>query len=127
MKYCTTSILIAILFLASSVHAGAPTCSANSNGYCVYTGKISRIYVNSDNIILLYFDTPVALDVPTVAGLTITTGSAAAFHMDKNQEFAKAFYSTALAAQASGRKVTIQMRNVQSGYLEFDRIWLSAP
>lgn len=127
MQYFTKIILLSFFFIASNVSAGAPTCSASSGGYCAYTGKVSRIYVNSGNLILLYFDAAVALDVPTVAGYTISNGAAAAYIIDDNPEFAKTFYSTALAAQASGRNVSINMKGVQSGFLKFDRIWLEAP
>ncbi len=127
MRYFVKILLISSCLLAGYTNAGAPTCSASAGGYCVYKGKVDSIYVNASNFILLYFDTPVALDVPNVAGYSITRGEAAAFKIDNNPEFANYFYSTALAAQASGRSVSIQMRGVQSGYLQFDRIWLSAP
>ncbi|WJG07961.1 hypothetical protein [Aliiglaciecola sp. LCG003] len=46
--------------------------------------------------------------------------------MSDNIEFAKMFYATALAAQASNRDITIQTNGVESGYLKFTRVWLSA-
>lgn len=112
---------------AVNAFAGAPTCSANSGGYCSYTGAVEKIYVNSGGLILLYFDTSVTNEETSKAGITISNGGAAAYLIDSNPDFSSYFYSTALAAQASGREVTIQMRNTQSGYLKFDRIWLSAP
>lgn len=105
--------------------AAKPTCSPNYNGYCSYTGTVARIYINSGNLILIYFDEPINLSEPSKAGLSITEASAAAYKVNDNPEFAKLFYSTALAAQASKRKVTIQMRGITHGYLKFDRIWLS--
>jgi len=122
-------LFISILFLvfSCSSFSAAPSCSSAYGGYCAYVGKVDRIYINSGNLILLYFDTPMSIETASDAGLTVTNGGAAAYNMSDNLEFAKMFYSTALAAQASGREVNIQMRGTQSGYLKFDRIWLSAP
>ena len=105
--------------------AAKPTCSSNYNGYCSYTGTVDRIYINSGNLILIYFDEPINLSEPSKAGLSITETSAAIYRVNDNPEFARLFYSTALAAQASKRKVTIQMRDTLNGYLKFDRIWLA--
>lgn len=105
--------------------AAKPTCSPNYNGYCSYTGTVNRIYINSGNLILIYFDEPISQSEPEKAGLSVTETSAAAYKVNDNPEFAQLFYSTALAAQASKRKVTIQMRGTTHGYLKFDRIWLS--
>ena len=60
-------------------------------------------------------------------GMNITNANAAAFQVADNPDFAKLFYATALAAQTSGRAVTLQMRGSINGYLKFDRIWLAAP
>ena len=124
-KSLFVSVLILFPLLAS---AAAPTCHSHSSGnYCQYTGLVKRIYVNSGNLILIYFDAPVDVATANGYGMGISNGSAAAFSVSDNPEFAKLFYSTALSAQASGRAVSIQMRSNQSGYLKFDRIWLESP
>lgn len=115
-----------VLMLASfTALASVPTCHSSYNGYCQYHGKVSRIYVNSGNLILLYFDTEMDPGEGSTASMSLTTGAAAAVKMSDNPEFAKLFYSTALAAQASQRNVQIQMRGTISGYMKIDRIWLS--
>jgi len=116
-----------MLVISSGVIAASPTCSSAYGGYCNYEGKVQKVYINSGGLILIYFNKAIDVSVASEAGFTITNGSAAAFTVTKNPDFAKMFYSTALAAQASGRNVTIQMTGVNSGYLEFDRIWLAAP
>jgi len=113
--------------MSGAVFSSTPTCSANHGGYCQYKGKVENIYINEGNLILLYFDAAIPTGDADVSGVTITNGGAAAYNMTDNLEFAKMFYSTALAAQASGRNVTIQMRGTQSGYLRLNRIWLEAP
>ncbi len=121
-------ILAIGLFFSNISWAGAPTCHNHSSGpYCRYQGKVQNIYINTGNTILIYFDTPLDPNVASGVGLTITQPSAAAFDLDENPEFAKLFYSTALAAQASNRNITLQMRGTFAGYLKFDRIWLAAP
>lgn len=118
-------LFLYVTFFTFDSYAAAPTChDYKESGYCKYVGKVKSIYVNSSNIILLYFDTPVDLSQPQEYGFNISNNFAAAIDITKSPEFAKLFYSTALAAQASGRNVSIQMRGVQSGYLKVDRIWL---
>jgi len=78
-------------------------------------------------MILLYFDAPVDVASANSFGINITNPTAAALPVSENPEFAKMFYSTALAAQASDRSITIQMRKNYGGYLQADRIWLYAP
>lgn len=127
MKALAILTLMFTLLLSSNVRAGAPTCHSASGGYCQYSGIVKRIYINSGNIILIYFENAINISEAETAGFTISNGAAAAFRVSNNPDFAKMFYSTALAAQASGRKVAIQMRGVESGYLAFDRVWLEAP
>lgn len=118
-------ILIVLLVTSGVCFAVAPTCHSNgATNYCKYYGKVSSIYINSGNIILIYFENAIDVSVASSFGFNISHGEAAAFNVSDNPDFAKLFYSTALAAQASGRNVNIQMRDVQNGYLKFDRIWL---
>lgn len=118
-------ILILLLLLPMAGYAASPTCHTNPSGnYCQYTGKVQRIYTNSSNIILLYFEEPIDIADANSYGMNISNGSAAAFLASDNLTFAQMFYSTALTAQASGRSVQIQMRGSVQGYLKFDRIWL---
>lgn len=108
--------------------AAEPICKTyHSGNYCQYSGKVAQIYVNSGNLVLLYFDVPISVSDANSYGMGISNGSAASLSITDNPDFANYFYSTALAAQASGRNVTMQMRGSQSGYLKVDRIWLAAP
>lgn len=122
-----SAVLILGLFLSDSTVAGTPTCQLASNGspYCSYNGKVKQIYINSGGLILIYFDTPLSIDNAASVGYTITNGGVSAFSFAENPDFAKLFYSTALAAQASGRSISMQMRGTISNYMKFDRIWLA--
>ncbi|WP_299004916.1 hypothetical protein [uncultured Shewanella sp.] len=126
MKYLFSSIIL-LTMLNLNALAAEPTCHSGNPPYCKYIGKVNRIYVNADNLMLLYFDTDLPSEVADSAGYNVSKYSAAAFSVDQNPEFAKMLYSTALAAQASNRDVTIQMRGSTWGYLKIDRIWLDAP
>jgi hypothetical protein len=125
LKLKTILQLFILSLVATSVFSAEPQCSAEHSGYCYYQGKVDRIYVNSGNLILMYFDTPMQTSQALIAGMSITNGGAAAFKITENEIFANYFYSTALAAQASGRDIVIQMRGVESGYPRFDRVWLA--
>jgi hypothetical protein len=123
LKY---KLCVTFLVLTSTLAVAAkPTCTSAHGGYCSYRGTVANIYVNAGDTILIYFEEAIPLSETGVAGFTITKGSAAAFKISDNPDFAKMFYSTALAAQASGRAVSLQMKDVESGYLKFDRIWLA--
>ena len=65
------------------------------------------------------------LTIPEAVGLNMGHNQAAAVDLNANPEFAKLLYSSALAAQAAGRSILIQMRGNVGGYLKIDRIWLS--
>lgn len=117
-------ILALLLLLPMAGYAASPACHDN---YCQYTGKVERIYINSSNLILLYFEEPIDIADANSYGMNISNGSAAAFLATGNPTFAQMFYSTALTAQASGRSVQIQMRGSEQGYLKFDRIWIAQP
>jgi hypothetical protein len=111
--------------MCCSSFADQPTCHPHSGGaYCQYSGKVDRLYVNAGNLILLYFDTPLVKADAESNGINVSSIDAAAININDNPEFSNLFYSTALAAQASDKKIIIQMRGTQSGYLKADRIWI---
>ena len=127
-RFIVMCFLLSGGYLFSSYsHAAAPTCQMTSTGspYCQYTGKVSRIYINSSNLILVYYDTPLNLADAEAVGYSPTSTTAMSYPLAENPDFGKLFYSTALAAKASGKSVTIQMRGTHWGYLKFDRIWLN--
>ena len=113
------------LLTAGAAESAAPVCYSSHGGYCAYEGKVRMIYANSGGLILMYFDAPVSVQSAQTAGYTITNVDAGVVQISDNPEFAKLFYSTALAAQSSKRNVMVQLRGVASGYLKIDRIWLS--
>ncbi|MDM3869725.1 hypothetical protein QSV34_00015 [Porticoccus sp. W117] len=115
-------------FYSNTALADKPTCHSSSGGYCSYNGYVKDLYINSGGLILLYFDTPFESDQDAnTAGFTLAGNGlyATAIQMSDNPEFAKLFYSTALSAQATKRKIRIQMRNNLGGYLKTDRIWIA--
>ena len=119
-----TAIALIALLISSSCFADKPLCYESYGGYCQYTGFVQKIYVNSGNLILMYFDTTMDEGEWDTAGIVASNRNAAAIVINDNPDFAKLFYSTALSAQASKRKVTVQLRGAHSGYLKIDRVWL---
>lgn len=124
MKYLMMSIsFITLMLISSSVYANQPQCHSSSGGYCSYEGKVKRVYVRSDNLMLMYFENSIPVENATVAGLSINSGVAGAYKINENPDFAKMLYSTLLAAVSQDRIVSIQLRGTQAGYLKIDRIW----
>jgi len=117
-------IVVFLFFYSLNAIADKPVCHSSSGGYCSYYGYVDKIYVNSGNLILLYFDTAMDDGEWDKAGFQASSRTATAIRIDDNPEFAKLFYSTALAAQTSKRMISIQMRGNYGNYLLADRIWL---
>lgn len=120
------SMIAAVILISLGYSAAAvePSCStAGSVSFCRYTGAVAKIYVNDANQILLYFDTPMDVSRPAAVGISgVTQSVAAIIRINDNPTFAQYFYSTALAAQARGVDINIQMRGVSNGYLKIDRV-----
>lgn len=117
----------ALLFLVFSAFslANSPTCHDHpSGGYCRYIGQVERVYMNESGYILVYFTQRVGVEIPQSYGFQITKGEAASYKMDANPEFANALFSAMLAAQLSGREVSLQMRGVEADRLRIDRFWI---
>ena len=122
----TLFIVLLLCVFSTYTYADAPNCLENGDDdYCGYTGKVQSIYVNSGNLVLMYFDTPMDPENAKLAGMQITVPNAGAVSIDQNPEFAKLFYSTALSAQATKRNVSVQMRGQIGGFPKIDRIWLA--
>lgn len=124
-KFFILLILTLNVFAFKAAYAAQPTCHSSSGGYCQYTGKVKRLYVNKSNAILMYFDTPLNVADAQSIGFNATNSPAAIFYVQDGPDFAKMLYSTLLSAQARNADITIQMRGVKSGYLMMDRIWLA--
>jgi hypothetical protein len=132
MKTNGFSSIVLGLFFASLpiqspvVQAAAPVCYPyNGTGYCQYSGRVVKAYVNAYDQILLYFDTPVDLNQAASVGLTgATVSTAAIYNMSANRDFGKMLYATLVAAQARGANVEVQMHSVSGGYLVMDRVWI---
>lgn len=120
------SLLVSCISVSEVVWAGAPTCTTYSSGaYCQYTGKVSRVYVNSSDQILMYFDTPLDLAQPTSVGISgVSSTVATIVNISVNPAFADYFYAAILSAQARDATIAVQMRTVSAGYLVTDRIWV---
>lgn len=83
-----------VTFFTFDLYAAAPSCHAyKESGYCKYVGKVKSIYVNSSNIILLYFDTPVDVSQSQEYGFNISYYFSAAIDITKISEFESYFYS----------------------------------
>ena len=104
--------------------AAKPVCyTHNGTPYCKYTGKVAKSYVNSDNNIILYFDTAFgSTSEINIPGVTVT--NACLVPGSSGMDFAKMFYASMLTAQATGRNVTLQMWGNASGYPRCDRVWV---
>lgn len=118
--------LVLGLIMSGLSYGAEPTCHTTSaEPYCRYEGKVNRLYVNDKGLIIFFFDTAMQPGTPESVGITGVSNNAAGTVSYKDYpDFAQYFYSTALAASASGQTVTVQMRGKNFSYLKIDRIWL---
>ncbi len=120
------SFLGASIFGASSVFAQQSFfCSPSYGGYCQYTGKISQLYVNDSNFIIMYFENSVDPAIISDAGIPASRYNAGGYLITDNPIYAEYLYSTLITAQASKRPVTIQFFGTKSGYLKLSKVWLA--
>lgn len=117
-----------LLFISNYSFAAGLFCSASYGGYCNYSGKISRVYVNRSNLLLIYTEGGMDLSQLANAGnkfSMVTTGAAVAVNMNKYPVFGKNIYSAALTAFMGGKSITLQCKDNHGGYLQADRIWIN--
>lgn len=98
------SITCLSTFVTGNSVASAPACYTYSGqGYCQYTGRVYKLYVNSSGQILLYFDTVMSPVSPTSVGITgVSDFGAGIYNISDNPDYAKMLYASLLAAQARG-------------------------
>ncbi|MDH5325950.1 MAG: hypothetical protein OEZ68_00615 [Gammaproteobacteria bacterium] len=124
----TSWLFILLVSISGTVNAGTNCFFGGSQNVplCQYYGKISDVYINSANNILLYMTESVTEAELTEVGFSVPIGNRKAIILPvtENPDLAKMVYATALTALAANKTVMIQMYTVTSGYLKFDRIWL---
>ncbi len=119
------TFLGALTFGSSSAFAQQSFfCSSDYGGYCQYTGKISKLYVNDGNFIIMYFENSVDPTAISNAGISASVNDAGGYLITDNPIYAEYLYSTLITAQASKRPVTIQFFGTTSGYLKLSKVWL---
>lgn len=119
---------IAVLMASYTADAGTSCFTYNGAGYCQYDGRVSRVYMNSGGLILIYFEQAFDPGQAASVGVTgVSTGSACMYSTTPgfNLDYARMLYSSALSAQARGATVSMQLWGQNSGYMVCDRIWVN--
>jgi len=120
--------LLAIVFLTvksdvfSSVKAYCKASGTDTN-YCKYEGKITGIYLNSDNLYLIFLESSFSTENAKEYGYSINSGKAIALSTDKNPT-REQFMTMLNIALINDLSVEIHARDVNSGYMELDRLWV---
>lgn len=113
---------LAFSMLPQAASAQTVGCAAT---YCQYQGKITRAYINEDNLMLIYFEQPFDVAITATAGITgVSNGQAGSYIITDNQNYSEFLYSTALTALAAEKTVIMQFYEARSGYLKIDKIWI---
>ncbi len=125
--FLQNALLSALLACAAVGHAAAPWCGAyNGNNYCQYQGQVARAYVNNYDQIILYFDAPMTTADASKVGASVTDACIVSTSTTQGERFGKLFYGTLLSAQATRRKIVVQMNPpAVEGYPRCDRVWIS--
>jgi hypothetical protein len=115
-----------LFFWSSAAYSADFGCVTNERGaYCKYVGKIKRLYINSDNIMYVYFEKALDMKKAEAIGFNNVKNEMAGLKLNENNKlFFDLRYRTFLTAKANDMQVSFQMRSVEGGYLKIDRIWL---
>ncbi len=121
-------VVLAVAVLAGTggdARAMSFNCHAGSgNPYCVYGGKVTRLYINESGLILMYFEGAVDALLATNHGLACAQNQGAAKYQT-TWGAADFIYSTLMTAKTSNQDISLQLRCAHGGtYLNIDRIWL---
>ncbi len=114
--------LLALSTFSQGALAQSVSCAAT---YCQYVGKITRAYINEDNLMLIYFEEPFDVAMTANAGITgVSDGNAGSYIITDNPDYSEFLYSTALTALAADKTVTMQFYERRGSYLKIDKIWV---
>lgn len=97
--------------------------SATSTNYCKYSGKIKKVYLNSDNLYLIFLEQAFEKQDAKNFGYNIKSGNALAIQLN-GDETSKQFITLANLALTNGLPIEVHSREVLNGYLKVDRMWI---
>ena len=120
-------LVLALALLA----LGAPTalgqnfvCGVDSKGedHCNYSGKVRKVLMNQDNLVLVFFERDVDIDILSANGTftNVRTGAAVAFNAEKNPVFANALLDAAIRASLEGARMSFEIDGGYGRYLKMN-------
>lgn len=98
--------------------------SGTDTNYCKYQGKITKVYLNSDNVFLVFLEKPFNIEDAKKYGYPINSGTAIALSLNETPS-SQQFISMLTRAFNNELSVEIHTRGINSGYMELDRLWVS--
>jgi hypothetical protein len=99
--------------------------SKTSSPYCKYIGKISKVYVNSDGLVLIFLDKNIPIEMAKKYNYEINSGQAIAFEITpENSYLTSKIHNMVMSAITHNMEVEIHSRKTIKGYMKLDRIWL---
>lgn len=129
MKYLLILLTAHFLFIKQA-HAASALCksSKTSTSYCKYVGKIEKVYINNDGLVLIFLETEIPIDMAMKFNYKISSGKAIAFEITSDNSYLTSLiHNTAVEALSKKIEVEIHTRSTLKGYMKLDRIWLNSP
>lgn len=128
--FASVLFMISVLFFMSGRINVTPSefiCKSSADGshYCRYKGPIERAYLNKDGLALFFLDAKVKseeLDRRGFVGVKSFDGVALNVN---DSEINKSMSKLIEKAFFERKKVELHMREVSSGYLVVDRVWVN--
>jgi len=100
--------------------------SIRGTPYCLYQGKITGVYLNNkDDLILLFLEDEINAEDAINFGYKIHNSNAVAISISENFEFAQLTFELLNDAFMQNNEVKIHARGVYKGYLLLDRVWVN--
>lgn len=104
---------------------GDASCRVNDSGhaYCKYVGKVSHIYVNNDGLALVLFRDDFSAEELVLGNFEPSVTNAMALDLSRSEREIE-MWNVVKLAYDEGDIVELHARDVKSGYLHFDRVWI---
>ena len=117
-------ILMSGILLSKDKSEALCKASESSTPYCKYTGKIEKVYLNSEGLALIYLGADFSKSGAKQFGYEVSSSKIMAIDVTEN-ELNRLIYQSIVSAMAEDYSVEFHARGTLNGYIKLDRVWIT--